>query len=73
MKIRKENNKKLSPLLTILTLPPLPYHNKRRQKHSGALSRSQQSPQLMDIDQFRNYEQTWSRFAKMCQHVSIWQ
>jgi len=30
----------------------------RRQKHSGALSRSQQSPQLMDIDQSRNYEQT---------------
>ena len=58
MKIRNETNKKLSPLLAILTLPPLPYHNKRRQKHSGAFSKSQQSLQLMNIDQFRNYKQT---------------
>jgi len=30
----------------------------RRQKHLGALSRSQQSPQLMDMDQSRDYGQT---------------
>ena len=31
---------------------------KRRQKHLGASLRSQQSPQLIKMDQSRNYRQT---------------
>ena len=36
----------------------------RRQMHLDAPSRSQQSPQLMEMGQSRDYEQTWSSLQR---------
>ena len=37
---------------------------RRRQMHWGAPSRSQQSPQLTEMDQSRDCEQTWSSLQR---------